>query len=397
MGFSVNGKLAPEIENPAPLTVSALIVTAAVPVEVRVTVCVVAEFTFMLPNATVEALTLRVGVLAPNCNAKVFALPPALAVSVTLCDVLTEFTVAVNPTLVCPAGILIETGTVTAGLLLVRPTVNPPLAAAAFNVAVQLSVPAPVMEPLLQVSPARTGTPVPLSAMVVVVPVNELLVNVSEPDAVPAAVGSNCTVNVAVWFGLSVNGKLAPETENPAPLTASALIVTAAVPVDDRVTVCVVAEFTLTLPNDTVEALTPSVGTLAPICSAKVFVLPPALAVSVTLCDVLTELTVAVNPALVCPAEILMDAGTVTAELLLDRPTVNPPLAAAVFSVAVQLSVPAPVMEPLEQISAARTGTPVPLKLTAVEAPVEELLVSVSEPDAAPAAVGSNCTVNVAV
>jgi len=224
-----------------------------------------------------------------------------------------------------------------------------------------------------------------------------LLVNVSEPDAAPAAVGSNCTVSVAVCLGFSVNGKLAPETENPVPLTASALIVTAAVPVDDRVSVCVVAEFALTLPNETVEALTPSVGTLDPICSAKVFVLLPALAVSVTLCEVLTELTVAVNPALVCPAGILMEAGTVTDELLLDRLTTNPPLAAATFDVAVQLSVPVLVMEPLEQVNPASTGTPVPLKLTAVEVPVDELLVNVSEPDAAPAAVGSNCTVSVAV
>jgi hypothetical protein len=41
--------------------------------------------------------------------------------------------------------------------------------------------------------------------------------------------------------------------------------------------------------------------------------------------------------------------------------------------------------------------TPVPLKLTTVEVPVEELLVMVSEPEAAPAVVGSNCTVSVAV
>ncbi len=198
-------------------------------------------------------------------------------------------------------------------------------------------------------------------------------------------------------MGFKVKGKLAPETENPVPLTASALIVTAAVPVEDRVSVCVVAEFALTLPNATVEALTASVGTLDPICSAKVFVLLPALAVNVTLCEVLTELTVAVNPTLVCPAGILIEAGTVTDELLLDRLTTNPPLAAATFNVAVQLSVPAPVMEPLEQVKPASTGTPVPLNAMVVVVPVDELLVSVSEPDAAPATVGSNCTVSVAV
>jgi hypothetical protein len=57
---------------------------------------------------------------------------------------------------------------------------------------------------------------------------------------------------------------------------------------------------------------------------------------------------------------------------------VKPPLAAAAFSDTVQLSVPAPVMDPLLQRSALSTGTPVPLRLTTVEDPVEELLVKVS-------------------
>jgi hypothetical protein len=44
----------------------------------------------------------------------------------------------------------------------------------------------------------------------------------------------------------------------------------------------------------------------------------------------------------------------------------------------VQASVPAPVIDPLLQLSAVSTGTPVPLRLMAVVDPVEELLVSVS-------------------
>jgi hypothetical protein len=169
--------------------------------------------------------------------------------------------------------------------------------------------------------------------------------------------------------------------ENPAPLTVSALIVTAAVPVDDRVSVCVAAEFTLTLPKATVEALTPSVGTPDPSCSAKVFALPPALAVRVTLCAVLTELTVAVNPALVCPAETLIEAGTVTAELLLDRFTFSPAPGAEVLSVTAQVTVPEPVMAPLLQDSALKAtcaAIPVPLRLIPAELPVEELLVMVN-------------------
>ena len=97
------------------------------------------------------------------------------------------------------------------------------------------------------------------------------------------------------------------------------------------------------------------------------------------------------------PPATVTDAGTVTAELLLARLTANTPLAAATFSVTVQLSVPAPVIDPLLQLSPLNTGTPVPLRPIRVELPLEELLVRVSWPVAAPAVLGSNCTVNVAV
>jgi hypothetical protein len=112
---------------------------------------------------------------------------------------------------------------------------------------------------------------------------------------------------------------------------------------------------------------------------------------------VLTEDTAAVKLAVVDPAATLTVAGTVTAVLLLVRPTTNPPPAAATFSVTVQLSVPAPVIDRLVQLSPLNTGTPVPLRLITVDVPLEELLVNVSWPATAPAAAGSNCTVSVAV
>jgi hypothetical protein len=139
------------------------------------------------------------------------------------------------------------------------------------------------------------------------------------------------------------------------------------------------------------------VGTEAPSCRAKVSVTLPAQAVSVTATPELTEDTVAVKLALVAPAATVTEAGTVTALLLLARLTAKPPVAAAVFRVTVQLSVPAPVIEPLVQLSPLSTGTPVPLRPTTVEVPLEELLVNVSEPETAPAVAGSNCTVSVAV
>ena len=392
MGFKVNGKLAPEIENPAPLTVSALIVTAAVPVDDRVSVCVVAEFTLTLPNATVEALTPSVGTLDPSCSAKVFVLLPALAVNVTLCAVVTELTVAVNPALVCPAGILMEAGTVTAELLLDRLTANPLPTDAVFSFAVQLFVPAPVIEPLEQVSPINTGMPFPVRPIIFDLASDEFVDNVSEPDAVPAAVGSNCTVSVAVWLGFKVMGRLSVGTEKPLPVTEAPLTVTGALPVDVTVTDCVACELTFTDPNATLLVLTLRMGATAPNSSAYDCEIPATFAVTATLCAVLTEFTVAVNPTLVSPAGTLTEVGTVTAALLLTRLTVSPPLAAAAFKFTVQLSVPAPVMVLVAQLTPVGTGTPVPLKLTAVEVPPDALLVTVTCPDNDPAAPGSNCT-----
>jgi hypothetical protein len=106
---------------------------------------------------------------------------------------------------------------------------------------------------------------------------------------------------------------------------------------------------------------------------------------------------VAVKPALDAPAATFTVAGTVTALLLLARLTVNPPLAAATFKATEQLSDPAPATELLLQVSPVNAGMPVPLRLIAVELPVDELLVSVSDPVIAPAAAGSSCTVRVAV
>jgi hypothetical protein len=112
---------------------------------------------------------------------------------------------------------------------------------------------------------------------------------------------------------------------------------------------------------------------------------------------VLTPDTVAVKLPVVAPGATVTVAGTVTAELLLARLTVKPPLAAATFSVTVQLSVPAPVIDPLAQLSPLSTGTPVPPRLIKVDVPLDELLANVSWPVAAPGVVGSNCTVSVAV
>ena len=194
--------------------------------------------------------------------------------------------------------------------------------------------------------------------------------------------GSNSTLSVACWPGFNVIGKVAPKIAKPAPVTATALTVTGAVPVEVKVTGWgVAAVFSTTLPNAKLVVLMLSAGTAAFNCRAKVLDRPPALAIIVTACAVVTEATVAVNPTLVAFAGTVTVLGTVTAELLLDRLTVSPSLGAEAVSVTVHASVPDPVMTPLLQysaLSAAGAAVPVPLRLTTAVLLVDELLVMVS-------------------
>ena len=167
---------------PVPLRVPELMVTGAVPVDVSVTGSVEAVFKVTLPNAKLAGLTVNVAAAAFNCRAKVLETPPALAVRVTACAVVTEDTVAVNPTLVALAGTTTVAGTVTAALLLVRPTLKPPLPAAALSVTVHASLPAPVIDALLQdnaLNAAGTAVPVPVRLTTAVPLVDELLWMVS--------------------------------------------------------------------------------------------------------------------------------------------------------------------------------------------------------------------------
>lgn len=275
-------------------------------------------------------------------------------------------------------------------MLLATLTAKPPLVAAALTDTVQASVPAPVIDELEQESPVSTGVPVPLRLTANVLLVEELLTIVSAPLAAPAVVGSNFTVRVAVWLGLSVSGKVAPEREKPAPLIVTELMTAEVVPVADSVIDCEVAVFTATLPKLTIEELRLSDATAAFNCSAKVRATPPAPAVSVTAWALVADETVAEKLALVAPVATVTVAGTVTAALLLARFTAKPPLAAAALRLTVQTSVPAPFIDELEQESAVSVGVPVPLRLTVAVPLVEELLLRVSIPPAAPADVGSN-------
>ncbi len=174
---------------------------------------------------------------------------------------------------------------------------------------------------------------------------------------------------------------MAPDSVKPVPLNVAELMVTGAVPVEVNVTGSVEAVFTVTSPNVRLAALTVNVGFAAFSCSAKLLETLPALAVRVTACAVVTEDTVAVNPALVALAGTRTVAGNVTAVLLLARATLKPPLPAAVVSVTVHASLPVPVIDALLQdsaLSAAGSAVPVPVRLITAVPLVNEVFWIVS-------------------
>jgi hypothetical protein len=88
---------------------------------------------------------------------------------------------------------------------------------------------------------------------------------------------------------------------------------------------------------------------------------------------------VAVKLALADPEATVTDDGTVSAALSLVSVTVWPSPSAAVLNVAVQLSVPAPVIESLWQLMDCKTAVPVPLEVLGL---FENLPASVAPPHA---------------
>jgi hypothetical protein len=242
---------------------SALIVRAEFPVEERVSVCVAAVFTLTLPNEMPDELTVRLAPEATSRSENVSAAPPVLAVSIAASVEFAGDTFAMKLALLAPTATVTEAGTLTSELLLARPIANPPPAAGVFTVTVQLSVPDPTIELLVQLSAVSPGTPVPLRLTTVALPLDELLAIDSCPPCPPAAVGLNSTLRVSVWPGVSVAGRPSPGIEKPVPVSDAELTVTGMVPVDERITECVAAEPTETLPNDTLEALIPRIAVAA--------------------------------------------------------------------------------------------------------------------------------------
>jgi hypothetical protein len=206
----------------------------------------------------------------------------------------------------------------------------------------------------------------------VVAPDDALLVSVTVPPIAPAATGSNCRFSVAFCPGFNVTGNVTPDIVYPVPASVPALMVSAEVPDEVSVTLCVAGVFRSTLPNAMVVEPTVSAGPPTLSCRANVFVTPPAVAVSVAVVAVVTAVAVAVKDAVVAFAATVTEAGTVTALLLLESETASPPAPAAALSVTVHASVVAPLSEAFVHETALSTpaaAVPVPLSVTTLVPP----------------------------
>ena len=184
-----------------------------------------------------------------------------------------------------------------------------------------------------------------------------MLMKVSVPVAAPAIVGSKVTANAAVCFGLRVSGKVRPlEIAKPLPAIEAAVMVSGMFPDEVSVSDCVIAVFVRTLPNARPVELTFSaaVGTFR--LSFRLADTPFAVPVRVAVCAVVTAEAVTMKTAVADPLGTVMDAGTVTALLLLERSTVKPPLPAAEVRVTLQDSVTAPVSDVLLQETTLSAG-----------------------------------------
>lgn len=151
-----------------------------------------------------------------------------------------------------------------------------------------------------------------------------------------------------------------------------------------------------TFPKERLAVLRLSVDVPAFSCNPKLLATVPAVAVRVAVWFDVTAETAAVKVAVVAPEDTVTDVGTLTEALLLVSATASPPDGAAAVRLTVHASLPDPVMEPLVQETALKDpACPVPLRVTAAVPLLEELLVTASDPLAAPVVVGSKVTVNV--
>lgn len=197
---------------------------------------------------------------------------------------------------------------------------------------------------------------------------------------------------------------MVPRTEKAVPVRVAELMVTGRMPEDFNVNDCVDGVPTVTSPKDKLVALKPRLaepplgvgGAAGFSCMTSVCETPPALAVSVTDCVLLTVDTTALNPVVVAPVRTVTADGTETNWLSLERLTTNG-LVAGALKVTVHAFVSDELREGVPQETALSVGTsvvtlPMPARPTTAIGEVAESLFTVSLPVCGPLVAGMKCT-----
>jgi hypothetical protein len=279
-GFSVTGKLAPETLKPGPVTVAALMVTGALPVDVSVTGWVDPTFNGTLPKFTVVGLTVNCGVVlvvpdppsetvaGPEGSSLVTVSVPASAPAV----VGSKVTVTDNCWLGCNV-----TGSDTAPTLNAVPgTVIALIFRGAFPVDVNVSaretlVPIALWPKSMDVVErarlgAGTASPVPLSGTFAVPPLASLA-TARSPVKEAAESGAKAMDRTTCCPGFSVAGQpvmpagyVTDESPNACPAAVLDEIVTGAVPDEVNVSCSAAFEPICTWPKFRLGALTVRAG-----------------------------------------------------------------------------------------------------------------------------------------
>ena len=208
---------------------------------------------------------------------------------------------------------------------------------------------------------------------------------------------------------MSVNGKLAPESVKPVPLSVAALIVTGAVPDDVSVNGSVALEFMVTLPKDSEVVLAVNCGVVAavPVPESWIFVVAPLIELLLTVsCPVAVPVAVGSN----CACTVTDWLGFSVTGKVAPATLNGGPLAVAALIVTGAVPVDVSVTDCVDAVLSgtfpkftaagltvscgAAAVVPDPPSET-VAGPDASLLVTVSVPASEPSVVGSKVTVTV--
>src|ERR1700733_4011382 len=406
---SVSGVAIPVVLKPAPVTVTAEIVTVAVPPFVRVIVCELFVPVATLPNAALVGVAascacvpvplkaIVVGEFGALLTIEMLPLPlPAdvganLALNVVLSPAPNVRGVAI-PVVLKPAPVTVTAEIVTVAL--------PPFVRV---IVCELFVPVATLPnaALVGVAASCACVPVPLKA-IVVGEFGALLTIEMLPLTLPADVGANLALNVVLSPAPNVRGVAIPVVLKPAPVTVTAEIVTVALPPFVRVIVCELFVPVATLPNAALVGVAAScacvpvplkaivVGEFGALLTIEMLPLTLPADVGANL-----ALNVVLNPApsvsgVAIPVVLKPAPVTVTAEIV----TVALPLFVSVM--VCELFVPVATLPNAALVGVAASCACVPVPLNAIVVGEFGALLTIEMlPLAFPADVGANLALNV--